>query len=255
MVVGGHVLKFNIHIFMFFVVTLAFPATASDFEMVDGLWQFQTIKMKFMPHPDYDTTSMEEMLLDAAATWNNSNGGPIIEIETSDEAIGVPAFDGVNAIFVSDNWEWDPNYLALTFSHVHKGNKTILETDIGLNPGINWVFGDFEDEDGNQDPTAFDLQSAMAHEFGHVLGVPHIEDSGDATMFPEIQSYELLKRDINDEDESCMKALYEGRELTEPFDPNAASSGGGGCQSSPVSSYFAFLCMLVFLRNHKHKTK
>ena len=227
-------------------------AFASDFDAVDGLWQFKVVKMKYMPHPDYDTASMEQMLFEAADVWNNTNKGPIIEIETSSDEIGVPAFDGINAIFVSDNWEWDPNFLALTFSHVHKGNKTILETDIGLNPGINWVFGDFEDEDGNQDPTAFDLQSAMAHEFGHVLGVPHITENIEATMFPEIESYELLKRDITNEDETCMTTLYDGRELTEPFNVNSSSSGGGGgCQSTNIASPLSFLILFVLFRKRR----
>ena len=40
------------------------------------------------------------MLLDAAATWNNSQRWSHHRIETSDEAIGVPVFDGVNAICI-----------------------------------------------------------------------------------------------------------------------------------------------------------
>ncbi len=245
------------HPFLFFfllfnVVTFSDTGFASCFEDQDALWQFKVVKMKYMPHPDYDTESMEEMLFDAAEVWNSTNNGPFIEIETSGDEIGIPAFDGTNSIFVSDNWEWDPNFLALTFSHVHKGNKTILETDIGLNPGINWVFGNFEDEDGNQDPTAFDLQSAMAHEFGHVLGIPHITENGDATMFPEMESYELIKRDITEEDEICMKTLYDGRELTEPFSVDSSSnSGGGGCQSTHIATPLSFLVLFVLFRKRK----
>lgn len=239
---------------IFTVVTVAYPSMASKFDEVDGLWQFKTVKMKYMPHPDYQIDDMEEMFLNAASQWNNAQDGPMIEIERSDLNINTPAFDGVNALFVSDNWEWDPNFLALTFSHVHKGNKTILETDIGLNPNHNWVFGDFEDEDGNPDPTAFDLESAYVHEFGHVLGVPHIVNSAEATMYPEIMSFETLKRDLTQEDTDCVITLYEGVELTEPFDPNAQSSNsGGGCQSTPLHNGLPVLTLLVILGLRRKK--
>ena len=77
-------------------------------------------------------------------------------------------------------------------------------------------------------------------------------------MFPEIQSYELLKRDINDEDESCMKALYEGRELTEPFDPNAASSGGGAVRARPslrISHFYACLSSSETINTKRNKDR
>ena len=48
--------------------------------------------------------------------------------------------------FVHDNWEWDPGLLALTFTHVDKASKTILEADIALNPGHNWVYEIPEDD-------------------------------------------------------------------------------------------------------------
>lgn len=240
---------------LFIVVTLSQPVLASKFDEVDGLWQFKTVKMKYMPHPDFQVDDMEEMMLNAASQWNNAQDGPMIEIERSDLNINTPAFDGVNALFVSDNWEWDPNFLALTFSHVHKGNKTILETDIGLNPNHNWVFGDFNDVDGNPDPSAFDLESTYAHEFGHVLGVPHIVNSAEATMYPEITSFELIKRDLTSEDTDCVITLYEGIELTEPFDPNADNnSDGGGCQSTPIQNGFSILTLLILLRLKKRKT-
>jgi len=35
---------------------------ASMFDEVDGLWQFKIVKMKYMPHPDYQIDDMEEML-------------------------------------------------------------------------------------------------------------------------------------------------------------------------------------------------
>ncbi len=232
------------------ILTLTFSTSngwATGNHTVDGTWNFATIKMQVSPPSGFEKGEFLEMLEDAIAPWNTTGLGPIIELSETDVEMSSPAFDGINSIFVHPNWEWDSGLLALTFTHVDKASKTILEADIALNPDHNWVYNIPED-----DATAFDLQSAFAHEFGHVLGIPDLREFPDATMFGEIQSFEDKKRDLNVSDEECMRSLYEGKELTEPFDPNAQSSGGqGGCQSSDMTTPLAFLAFFVFLRSRK----
>tara|TARA_B100000683_G_scaffold113166_1_gene111408 strand:+ start:3776 stop:4579 length:804 start_codon:yes stop_codon:yes gene_type:complete len=222
-------------------------AWATGNHTVDGTWDFAIVKMQVSPPNGFEKGKFLEMLEAAIAPWNVTGAGPVIELSETDVEVTTPAFDGMNSIFIHPNWEWDPGLLALTFTHVDKASQTILEADIALNPDHNWVYEIPED-----DATAFDLQSAFAHEFGHVLGIPDLKEFPDATMFGEIQSFEDKKRDLNVSDEECMRSLYEGKELTEPFDPNADySGGGGGCQSTDLATPLASLGLLVLLRRKR----
>lgn len=52
-----------------------------------------------------------------------------------------------------------------------------------------------------------DLQSIITHELGHAIGLDHT-DVGNATMFQWIAAYDTSARDIDEEDERMVRALY-----------------------------------------------
>ena len=70
----------------------------------------------------------------------------------------------------------------------------------------------------------YDLQSVVAHEAGHVLGLDHSE-FWDATMYGHINAGELDKRDLEPDDVAGLCSIYAPGG---GCDCGAASGGGWG---------------------------
>lgn len=73
----------------------------------------------------------------------------------------------------------------------------------------------FDDGPGDIPGGRYDLQSIMAHEYGHVLGLGHSNVSG-ATMQSSIGSGSESPRSINSDDRSGIMAIYGARSLDKP---------------------------------------
>lgn len=93
-------------------------------------------------------------------------------------------------------WIWDD------------GNGNILETDVFFNVAHKWAvntaFQPGDDTCGSQ----FDVQAIAVHEIGHVIGLGHTADDGDAnngaeldaTMAPTAAKKELMKQTLTQGD-------------------------------------------------------
>lgn len=93
-----------------------------------------------------------------------STGGPVPSVVN----------DGKNAIiFQTTTWPHDPNFIALTTPHAEPDGE-IVDADIEINAvSATWANLDPGSTGTGHilDPT--DLQTAMTHEFGHLLGLKH----------------------------------------------------------------------------------
>jgi hypothetical protein len=109
--------------------------------------------------------------------------------------------DGENCmIWVVGNWPYKPETIAYTTAWVD-GSGRIVEADIELNAeAFAWSpFGA---------ASAVDVQNAVTHECGHVLGLAHSLETTEATMFPVILLGEVLKRSLGSDDVEGVRALY-----------------------------------------------
>jgi MYXO-CTERM domain-containing protein len=102
-----------------------------------------------------------------------STGGPVPSLVDDS---GNPITDGNNSI-VFETANYDGPYGSLAYAQVSKEpNGRIVEADIAINAlpdaGFEWVNLDPGRSPGGH-LTQYDLQTVMAHEFGHLLGLAH----------------------------------------------------------------------------------
>lgn len=200
-------------------------------------WNTSTIPYQVMP--DNQQGLQEEGVVQsiqaAAQTWNASLQGA--ELRWQGEA-SAPSQDyaDANVIFFATQWEFDSGLLA--FSEVwseDSGNAVAFDMPINQ-PLYSWGI------DGESDK--IDLQNTITHEFGHVLGVAHLPDDPDATMFPSAPTGETIKRDLDESDLNCLATLY-----TTENTPSVSNQFPLGCSSSPIAGMAVIpLSLLLLLR-------
>lgn len=200
-------------------------------------------------------TGLLEATVRAAAAWNEVGAGPVLEVvEAAGPEHELLAVDEVNRIGVlRGSWPYPAQAGAATVAWTSVASHEIFEADIGLNPSFDF---------GDAATGAFDLQSALTHELGHVLGLPDLVDRSEATMYPAIPAGETLKRDLSEIDVDTLIATYqdvviesEVVEIVEPAAPaivvedadppeheprGGCSQGGGAAAVSGLA-----LCLLL----------
>ncbi|HEY8144957.1 MAG TPA: matrixin family metalloprotease [Kofleriaceae bacterium] len=131
----------------------------------------------------------------------------------------------------------DPAALALTHLNFDSLTGDLLTVEIAVNGfAFRWAPGD--DCANGSDDFQYDLESTLAHEVGHAVGLRHSEDP-QATMFTRPQPCARERRDLSDDDLSAVAALYgDGTEepATDPESgtPAGCSAAGGSGASAPL---------------------
>jgi hypothetical protein len=210
-------------------------------------WGAQSFVLSLTPTDVVDSNYFMESVKRSAVTWNNTGITPEILVGAQPENIEVAEFDGVNAVFfVTDNWEFDPRFTILTFTHVDGSTGEILETDVA----INAVNHEWRPETTGE--PVHDLQNVLTHEFGHALGLPDFSHTDNATMYGYVIAGELIKRDLADLDLEASETIYNSEELLEADEEGGEASGGqGGCvqTSAPeLLCIFGLFIPLILLR-------
>ncbi len=121
----------------------------------------------------------------------------------------------------------DPAALALTHLNFDSLTGELLTVEIAVNGfAFRWATGD--DCKRGDDDFEYDLESTLAHEVGHAIGLRHSEDE-DATMFTRPQPCERDRRDLAQDDLDAVAALYgDGSAIEDPPATPAGCSAAGG---------------------------
>ena len=149
-------------------------------------------------------------------------------------------YDDQNVVIFTDDWVGQPELLAITSTWSDTSGE-LLDFDMLVNTRDHaWtVTGEVE---------ADDLQNALAHEFGHALGIDHDNATKDATMFPSTLLGETSKRDLADSDVAVLAFMYPAPEV----ELDGAPESGVGCSTSPIMSLLAAL-PAAFLISRRRK--
>ncbi|HEU5059788.1 MAG TPA: matrixin family metalloprotease [Kofleriaceae bacterium] len=127
----------------------------------------------------------------------------------------------------------DPAALALTHLDFDSLTGGLNRVEIAVNGfAFRWAAGDACAT--GADDYQYDLESTLAHEVGHAVGLRHSEDP-EATMFTRPQPCARERRDLADDDLAAIAALYGGDGADDqPVDAGppagcaAAGETGGG---------------------------
>ena len=135
-----------------------------------------------------------------ASAWNDIQDSSVA-LRFMGTAKGLTmAHDEVNGVTFNADWDLDEDMLAVT-SVWTTADGVALGFDMQVNTKDHrWAL------DGAED--SVDLQNAMAHEFGHVLGIGHLDKNPDATMYPSSSDGETLKRDLTEDDRWVAMNFY-----------------------------------------------
>ncbi len=135
----------------------------------------------------------------AAATWNKAVGHQQIDVVGWMVKAGAPAEDGTNVIYwMSD---WDPNQVnEQARTTIHWSSNRLVEADILVNAK------DFVFSAGNPLPGQVDFQSLLLHEFGHALGLKHVDAV--PSVMQKTLAYDFQRRDPQPLDLASLKCEY-----------------------------------------------
>jgi hypothetical protein len=121
-----------------------------------------------------------------------------------------PAPDAVNLVFMERSWPFGDDALAMASVWAdERGN--IVAFDIQVNSDAAW---------GMQgEPLRYDLEAAITHEVGHVLGIEH-SPFAEATMYASHGRGETWRRELADDDRAAAAFLYPARPGTAAPSPD-----------------------------------
>jgi hypothetical protein len=202
-------------------------------------WSTMPIEYAVDPSNDVglDPDGVVASVVSSAGVWGDLDGSTIdfrFRGSTSDP---VTAHDEVNAVYFEGDWEFDPDLLAITSVWSYENGMAV-----GFDMQVNAMDHDWS-LDASKEREKADVQNALAHEFGHVVGIGHLEKSPEATMYPSSPPGETMKRDLSDEDVWVALNFYpgDGAVLVPPGDdeggmtvPALCSVAGGPAGVAPV---------------------
>lgn len=155
----------------------------------------------------YDSTgdptgSGGDTLTSSAAPWSSVPGSSF-RLQTAGTTAALPGtFDHENVV----GWSTDPEKfptgaLALTTTFFANETGALLDADIVINGNVTWSNAADGPPSG-----AFDLQSVLTHEDGHLAGLAHSADP-DALMYPTINPG-VTRRTLGEDDIGAITTLY-----------------------------------------------
>jgi len=149
----------------------------------------------------------------AFEAWSAVDGTAAgFEAEPAFDALPTVDYDEHQVVFLAADWPYGEEALAITSVWSNEASGELVHFDVRVNPTVDWAI------DGDVD--CFDLESALTHEVGHVLGLEHSE-LPEATMFAELAPGHV-RRGLHEDDEDGLRFLY-------PDDGEAAAS----CSTAP----------------------
>jgi uncharacterized protein (TIGR03382 family) len=149
--------------------------------------------------------------------------------------------DGRNVIhWRESDWPGAPDQIAITTVTYEPSTGRILDVDIDLN-GQYLFFTATE----NPDQAEYDIESALLHEVGHLLG---FDDSADPTaVMAQALTRGDVRRALGDDDQEAVCAVYPAGEPT-PFVGGVGTDLVGGCSAGgPAGTAAALLALLALL--------
>jgi len=172
---------------------------------------------------DLPDSSVERAVKASFDAWASAEGAGIqvAHIAASSAAVGfTPGGENQNTVaFGREAWDFEPEALAMTITAWRRDSGELVDADIIVNEK-HFVWGD-------ANPDLNDLQNALTHEVGHLLGLAHSDDP-EATMFASALEGETSKRTLSEDDVAGVASLYPRGQSTRREQASVADAVGAG---------------------------
>lgn len=147
--------------------------------------------------------------------------------------------DGVNVIrWRESDWPGAPDQIAITTVTYAPGTGRIVDVDIDLNG--QYLFYTSSDD---PDQTEYDIESALLHEIGHLLG---FDDSADPTAaMAQTLARGDLRRALGADDQEAICAVYPAGAPTPSLDALGLELQGGCSAARPAGAGRVGLALLA----------
>jgi hypothetical protein len=236
-------------------------------------WPQSCIAMAVYPEDLLGMMTRDEILTavnTSAATWSNSSDGcTYLDIMMTSSSAATPRAvnDGHNnVIFRATSWckqtptgecdpamNYDPAALALTSVSASTSSGIIRDADIEVNAyHFSWADLVLHPDLRGSGQLFHDLQNAVTHEMGHVIGLDHtcylqgpapldnngqpIPDCANAspevlatTMFPSANPGDIDKRDLAPDDQQAVCDIYPAAQDPKTCSPGETDPTGCSC--------------------------
>ena len=106
-------------------------------------------------------------------------------------------------LWEEDDWEYATDAIAITVVSPNPETGEILDADIVMN-GQFFTFANLS----SPNDTVADVRNTLTHEIGHFIGFNHETSVPEATMYPDAQPGELIKRDLHADDIQGLCQVY-----------------------------------------------
>ncbi len=171
----------------------------------------------------------------AAQTWSDALHGAVEVAVVGAPGAGAPGYDeregarnASTVTFADGEWPYDERLLAVTVITIDVKRHAIVDADIVVRTDKRWDLLDHGHEGG---PRRHDLQNALTHELGHLVGLQHSVAAPEVVMYPGTVPGETQKRTLADDDRDGAAYLYGGGvpspDLPELLGASCAAAGAG----------------------------
>jgi hypothetical protein len=266
----------------------AYVRTRSEDDKYDLIWPNPEIALTVRTGGTLPiaVNDLLEATMRATATWNAPANGSSVAFSVASSAAPAsdPAFDQENTISVrTGDWSepyYGPGVLALTTVWTQGGAIVDTDTEVnGVSPAAPWALLP-DDPALAMLENSNDLQAALTHELGHVLGLAHpcslggppdppeVDNLGNpvvacsstlpasilnATMFPSATPGEIQERLLSDDELLALHDLYPvGRApIVEGASPPDSGCALGGAPVTDGSSVVIGIAATFLVRRRR----
>jgi Matrixin len=138
------------------------------------------------------------------ATWSGVDSSTFRIGLTGTTTTSVDAIDGQNIVLWSPadtSFRCGPSALACTITSFERSTGFIVDSDVLVNSAFPWSA-----DAAGPPPSAYDLQTALTHEDGHVAGLDHVTDPT-SVMYPFLAPGET-RRTLSQDDVDGISTVY-----------------------------------------------